>query len=711
MSSMPAFFQLNGATSSLLITNHAHIPEIAWFGARLEADIDADMLAQHDDTAHAFATLDERAPMTLFPQASTGFMGSAALTGRRLNAGHAQHFTLVSAVQTKQVLTIVLEDKQSCLELTQTIELDIDSDVATFATSLKNTGTTDFTVDWLASATLPLPNHMTQCISQHGRWGLENQSYQRAIGPGRIDISNQHGRTGHEHAPNIVCAADDLCVDSGDALYAHLGWSGNYSFRIERLHDGVAYLQAGILLSPGEQVLPPGKSLHCPEVYFTKGAGMNQCTQRFHQFARQKILPAWTRKPRPIHANSWEAMYFDLNDQALNSLVDAAAKIGAERFILDDGWFINRRDDTAGLGDWTVDKSVFPNGLAPLVKHVRSHNMQFGLWFEPEMVNPDSHLYREHPEWALHFTDRETPLARGQLVLDVARQDVSEYLFEHISKLVSEHQIDYIKWDMNRDLVLAGDGTEYKASKQPPAVYALMQKLNKAHPTLEIETCSSGGARSDFGVLKQTGRVWTSDNIDPLARATIQQGFARFFPPEIMGAHVGHLHAHLTGRSTNLHTRAIVALQGQFGFELDARVLNDEEITTLHHYTELYKTHRQWLNDSTYWQLPVSHKQLVASGMVAQSKSQALFSIVLQDSLNMTRPGYQRLRGLDPKTRYRVTLSSDNIDQFKPFNKVMPQWCSTSIVTSGELLSCIGLSLPVMPPQSAVLVHCTAEPD
>lgn len=709
MSSMPAFFRLDGSTSSLLISNHAHIPEIVWFGARLTADIDSEMLVQHDDSAHAYATLDARAPMSLLPQASTGFMGSAALTGRRQGACRAHHFTLVNAAKTGQVVTIVLEDKASHLEITQKIELHAESDVATLTTSLKNNGTDNFTIDWLASATLPLPNHFTKCVSQHGRWGLENQSYERAIGPGRIDISNQRGRTGHEHAPNIICADDNLSVDSGDALYVHLGWSGNYRFCIERLHDGVAYLQAGVLLSPAEEVLPPGNTLDCPAVYFTKGVGLNQCTQRFHQFARQKILPQWTRKTRLVHANSWEAMYFDLNDQDLNTLVDAAAKIGAERFILDDGWFINRRDDTAGLGDWQVDTSVFPHGLTPLVKHVRSHNMQFGLWFEPEMVNPDSNLYREHPEWTLHFTDRETPLARGQLVLDVANKEVSDYLFNSISTLVNEYQIDYIKWDMNRDLVLAGDGTDYKASKQPPAVYALMQRLNKVHPELEIETCSSGGARCDFGVLKQTGRVWTSDNIDPLARTTIQQGFARFFPPEIMGAHVGHLHAHLTGRSTNVHTRAIVALQGQFGFELDARLLNDEEIAVLHHYTELYKLHRHWLNDATYWQLPTSHQLLVASGMVADAQQQALFSIVLLDSLNTTRPGLQRLRGLNPTARYRVTLISNNLEQFKPFNKVMPEWCGHSHVTNGELLSTIGLSLPVMPPQSALLVHCTME--
>ncbi len=709
MSNTPAYFRLDGASSSLLLQTHAHAPAIAWFGDRLETDIDGPMLAHHEDAAHAFANLDARAPLDLFPQLSTGYLGSPALIGQRQNAAVATCFNTRHIEHTGQVLNVILEDVRSELEITLTITLDNTSDVVTLSTSMKNVGSTDYRVDWLASATVPLPGHFSQCTSQHGRWGLENQSVQRAIGPGRLDISNQHGRTGHEHGPNLICSSDDISVDHGDALFVHLGWSGNYSFRIERLQDGTAYLQCGVLLNPGEEVIAAGENLECPSAYFTIGHGLNQCTQRFHRFARQHILPSWTRTPRPIHANSWEAMYFDLNDDDLKSLVDSAAKIGAERFVLDDGWFPNRRDDTAGLGDWTVDKIVFPNGLTPLVEHVRSHNMQFGLWFEPEMVNPDSELFREHPEWVLHYAGIDTPLARGQLVLDVAREDVSNYLFNCISSLVSEYNIDYIKWDMNRDLVLPGDGTLPRASKQPHAVYALMQRLCVAHPALEIESCSSGGARTDFGVLKQTGRVWTSDNIDPIARGTIQQGFVRFFPPEIMGAHVGHMQAHLTGRRTTLHTRAIVALQGQFGFELDARVLNDEDITTLHHYTQLYKQHRSWLNNATYWQLPTNDKLLLANGLVSESSEDALFSILLLDSLTKTRPGCQRLRGLKKKQRYRVSMAGSNTNQFTPFNKIMPRWCTNSIVTTGELLMNIGLPLPVMPPQSAMLVHCAVE--
>lgn len=709
MSNMPALFQLDGKTTTLVITHNGELPELAWFGHRLQSNIDANMLALLEDAALPAATLNDRAPLTLIPSSSSGHMGSAALLGHTQNAALPSAFTTTAIEQNDHSINCLFTDELSQLELTLRVTLEPDSDVVRLASQLRNTGQTHYWVDWLASATVPLPTHFTQCITQHGRWGLEFQGVAQSIDSGRIDISNQHGRTGHEHAPSVICASEDSSLDHGDALFAHLGWSGNYSMRIERLHDGTGYLQAGVLLSPGEERLSPNQTLTCPPLYITRGAGFNQCSQNFHRHARQHILPKWTRKPRPIHANSWEALYFDLNDDDLRALVDAAAAIGAERFILDDGWFPARRDDTAGLGDWSVDTGVFPNGLAPLVNHVRSHNMQFGLWFEPEMVNPDSELFRAHPEWVLHFDGIDTPLARHQLVLDVARDDVSDYLYDRIVSLVKEFNIDYIKWDMNRDLVLPGNGQFSRASRQPPAVYALMQRISKACPSLEIESCSSGGARCDFGVLQSSGRVWASDNIDPVSRSKIQLGFAQFFPPEIMGAHVGHKKAHLTDRETSLHTRAIVALQGQFGFELDARTLSADEIATLHHYTQLYKQHRQWLSDATYWQLPNRHNAVIASGLVAGNSEQALFTVVVLDDLPSTKPGHQRLRGLQNDLRYQVSLASINVSEFESFNTALPSWCNEPIVCTGEVLMHIGLPLPVLPPQQALLIHCATE--
>lgn len=706
MSTQPALWRLDSeSTTLLLIADHA-VPRLLMFDHSLSGQIALEHLLLHDDTALAHGGLDGVTPLSLFPQASTAYTGSCALDGHR-NGEHFAH-----ALQTKHIsqqnnsLTIELTDANAALTINLELTLDNDSGLVSMCTQLCNDGTTPYTVNWLASATIPLPGSYRECLSQHGRWGLENQTYRRSIAPGRIDISNLHGRTSHEHAPGLVCGTAGFAFDHGDVTFMHLAWSGNFSLRLERLGDATTALQAGVLYLPGECVLQTGESIQTPTVHFLRGTGMNSCTQRFHQYIRQQVLPGWTRNTRPVHANSWEALYFNHDSDELFTLIDAAAGIGAERFVLDDGWFRHRRADNAGLGDWFVDETIYPQGLSPIADHVRKHGMQFGLWFEPEMVNPDSDLYRAHPQWALQVSNIETPLARDQLVLDIARDDVADYLFERITSLVQEYAIDYIKWDHNRNLVLAGDGSRARAARQPQALYRLLERIIDTCPNLEIETCSSGGARCDLAVLQHTGRVWTSDNIDPVERASIQQGFLRFMPPEIMGAHVGHKSAHLTGRVTSLHTRAIVALQGQFGFELDARKLDADDVDTLQHYTGLYKANRSWLGEATYWQIETYSDVLIANALVDRNRDKAFFFVIATGNVQNTRPGHLSLRGLDTAATYELSLDSGNLAELEGFNKIIPAWCKNKISTRAELLMQPGLPLPVMPPQSALLIGC-----
>jgi len=693
------------------------VPRLYYFGDRLALDPSVDECALLDDDALAYATLDAPEPLTLCPEASHGHAGSPGLAGHRDGRRFAHRWTLTEARAfqddaSSNRLAFTLRDADGALQLDIALALDPDSDVLSIATTLHNLGDDAYTVDWLASATLPLPRSHVETLSQHGRWGGEFREHRRALGPGLLDISNRHGRTSHQHAPFIATGSPGFGNGHGDVLAAHLGFSGNFSLRTERLSNGTATLQLGLLPLPGECRLAPGERLEAPIAYAARGHGLNACTAAFHTHARLRILPAFTRRPRPVHANSWEAMYFDHDPAGLLELIDAGAALGAERFVLDDGWFLRRRHDNAGLGDWLVDHEVYPDGLAPIVARVRQHGMQFGLWFEPEMVNPDSALYEDHPEWVLHLAGIDTPLARDQLVLDISRRDVRDYLFEHISSLCREHAIDYIKWDMNRDLVLAGDGSRARAARQPQALYDLLADLRAAFPALEIETCASGGARADFGVLRHTGRVWASDNIDPIERTRIQAGFLRWLPPEIMGAHVGHESAHLTGRVTDLHTRGIVALQGQFGFELDARRLEPATVVGLHHYTSLYKTHREWLAESRHLRLDCpGEPAIMASMQVARDGTIALLWVVAVETVAHSRPGRLQLAGLQPDRRYRVSLASDNRDALVPYNRHMPSWLAHAATTTGELLMNLGLPLPVMPAQSSLLAVCHAVPD
>ncbi len=715
MSSPISSWRLDAANTTVCVLTGKHVPELHYFGPALGAEITAEELRQLSDDSVLHASLDEPTALSLCPQASLGHAGSPGLAAHRNGKRFAHRLQHVHTEHKANSLSFQLADASAGIEMHLTLKLDELTSILTINTAVVNRGEDDLTVDWLASATLPLPEDHTELLSQHGRWGGEFSEYRRALHPGLTDISNRHGRTSHEHAPWVMTGPQGFGDQHGEVLCSHIAWSGNASLRIERMNDGHASVQLGVLPLPGELILAPGERFEAPPVIAARGTGINAISHQLHTHVRQHILPPWTRTPRPIHSNSWEAVYFDHSTEKLFGLIDACAELGAERFVLDDGWFGRRRNDTAGLGDWFVDPEVYPDGLQPVVDRVRQHGMQFGLWFEPEMVNPDSALYEQHPEWVLRLDGIDTPLARSQLVLDLSIPEVRRYLFDCITRLVHEYAIDYIKWDMNRDLVLAGNGEQARALAQPPALYQLLEQIRASCPTLEIESCSSGGARVDMGILKHTGRVWTSDNIDPIERAQIQAGFLRIYPPEIMGAHVGHKAAHLTGRETSLHTRAIMALQGQYGFEIDARRLDATERSALAHYTAMYRKHREWLSRSVYYRLDGQHDSLVASMQVADDARIALLTVVAVTAHPHSRPGRIKLAGLDATVHYRVALESLNRAEIAVFSRQLPHWLNdvdratdTGPLISGELLMKTGLPLPVLPPQSALLVSCHA---
>jgi len=704
MTTPEAIHRLDAADSTVVISAGTTVPRLLWFGPTLPQIEDEAALLSLCDNAVPQAKLDAAVPLTLFPDGGSGFMGPVALEGHRHGQHFAYAFKLEKVNRTSSSLEFVLHDAVAQLRVSMLFALDAESTVLTIGTTLENAGSTSFRVNKLASATLPIADTHTECLSLNGRWGLEFQQRRNNIDVNQLRIKNTSGRTSHEYFPGCVVGQPSFDSQRGQLLGVHLGYSGNYELTVERLSTGEGCLQAGLAILPGEITLEPGESMDTPPLYVCAAHGLNQMSQRFHRFMRHNILPPYTRKPRPIHANSWEALYFDHDEQTLLGLVDAVATTGAERFVLDDGWFHGRRDDTTGLGDWWVDKTIYPNGLHTLVDHVRKHGMQFGLWFEPEMVSPVSELYKNHPEWALHVQGHTTPLARNQLVLNLGLEDVRNYLYDAISSLVSEYKIDYIKWDMNRDLVLPGGEGKAGVVEQVRGVYQLLDRLTQAFPDLEIESCASGGARADYGVLGRTGRVWTSDSIDPIDRLTIQRGFGLFFPPEIMGAHVGHDVAHLTGRAATLQTRAIVALQGQYGYELDARKIADDERGQLQHYADRYKQHREWLAECLTWTVPTRDSALFVQGQVSADQSSSVWTVVTAQSLDTSLPERIRLLGLDSDKQYKVTTTG--WQALKAYGKHTPSWVEEGAVVSGAVLMNIGLNLPVMPAQSALLIDC-----
>ena len=704
-----SLWRIDAADATLLLqamTEH-DVPSIVWFGDRLPEDVSPESVATITDIPLPMARLDTAVPLSLFPQRSTGMDCVPALRGHSDGKVFDCCFTRSGVREQQGGLEIELLDTQAQLRIRISISLHSKSSVLSLGTTLTNESENPYAIDWLASATLPLPADYQECLQFHGRWGLEFQATRSSIDTGALLLQSHRGRSSHERYPGVLLGNKGFDENTGDVIAAKLAWSGCHTTTIERLSDGRTCYQAGVSLDPGELRLESGEAYSTPLCHFGRRStgGLNAVSATMHQFVRSEILPAWTRSDRPVHANSWEALYFDHDIDTLKSLVDAAAQVGAERFILDDGWFPARRSDTAGLGDWTVDASVYPDGLQPLVDHVRSQKMQFGLWFEPEMINPDSDLFRDHPDWALHRKGVDTPLARNQLVLNIDHPPAFDYLYHCIASLVKEYRIDYIKWDHNRDLIVAGDGEYSRMLRQTLACYRLMDQLSKNFDWLEIESCSSGGARADWGVLKYTGRVWTSDSIDAIDRVRIQRGYSYFNPPEIMGAHVGHAEAHLTGREINIHTRAIVALQGQYGYEVDARKLDSDEKQHLQYYVDLYKRNRSWIANSRTWRLASTVENLVCSGLASDDRTQSLWFAIVVASLPTTVPGNMVLCGLSADSLYRVRLASRNIEQLESFTKKIPAWLESGAVVSGALLMSLGLSLPVMPAQAALLIE------
>ncbi len=678
--------RLDGGGRSAVFAAFARgVPALVWFGPALPPDEDLQTLALANIPGVSAGQLDPLVPLTLCPLASTGWQGHPGLT-----ATDASGVDIVADLRLAADLAAAGgELRWKCAtadgDLKLAGEAKVDPVTGLLALSMRAETAPGLTVAWLAAGAVPVPGSMPRIMDHGGRWCGEFQRQETRFVTGAHVRESREGRTGHAHFPAMTFMEETCGENSGAALAVSFAWSGGHRVLAEELPDGRRQVQAGAF--PGDGNTPQ-------MLVAWSDNGLNGIARAFQAHVRR----LHTRPvPRPVHYNCWEAVYFRHDLEELKQIASIAADLGAERFVLDDGWFKGRNDDTTSLGDWTVDPAKYPHGLHPLANHVTGLGMRFGIWFEPEMVNKDSDLCRAHPDWILG--PERQPSGRHQHVLDLAHPGVADYLYERIGAVLSEYPVDYVKWDHNR--ILTG-GT----ACQTRALYGLLDRLREAHPDVQFESCASGGGRIDYGILSRATRVWLSDSNDALERLHMQHEAARFLPPEFVGSHVGPRRCHTSGRVLSMAFRAWVAAQRHMGFEMDPRELTDDEAAILKRATAWWKANREFLFSARQYLLESNDPEVFAEIHIDDKRDRF---VLFKGQAGTSRAVAARpfaLAGLDPDARYTVRLANhEDTPEILNRNTATDFMRGEPLALSGRALMQSGLPLPNAFPATMTVVE------
>lgn len=570
-----------------------------------------------------------------------------------------------------ETLEITGEDAANGLEITCIYSVFKDTDAIARSVRIKNLGKYEsIKLTKVLSSCTDFYGEDYDTIFLHGSWARERIIDRKPLGYGKHYVSSLRGESSHQEHPFIGLLAKNADEDNGEVYGFNFVYSGNFIAQAEKSQFDSVRVLMGINPVDFGWNLKAGEVFEAPEVisvYSTQGLG--GMSRSFHDLYRKHLIRGkYKDRKRPILINNWEATYFDFNTEKLISIAKKASELGIEMLVMDDGWFGHRNDDSTSLGDWYVNEEKLPGGLKPLVDEVNKLGMKFGIWMEPEMISPDSDLFRAHPDWAIQIPGRDPVKSRAQLVLDLSRKEVVDYVYERVSGILKSANIEYLKWDMNRQITDLGSyGLSSEAQgelfhRYVLGVYELQERLINDFPNLLLENCSGGGARFDPGMLYYSPQIWTSDDQDPIERIKIQQGTALIYPLSTMGAHVCDCPNHTTGRTTPFETRGYVALAGTFGYELDVTRIPKEDQALIPKQIAMYHKYNELVRTGDYYRIAsfTDNHEWDAWEVVSPDKSEALLTVVnVMARVNMkSRP--VKLKGLDLQKKYTVTFIDIN---------------------------------------------------
>ncbi|GIO86687.1 alpha-galactosidase [Paenibacillus faecis] len=617
-----------------------------------------------------------------FPSSGSGDFREAALEILQGDGSHIMEFqyagyeiqsgkpplselpaTFVTDSGEAETLIVKLVDRLTQAEAALKYTIYRDLPVITRSVAVTNGGDQGLKINRLMSASFDLPEDRFEFIQLSGAWGRERHLYRTPLRPGVQAVGSTRGASGHFHNPMVMLAKPDTTEHGGEVYSLNLVYSGNFLAQVEVDNYGTSRFMIGIHPDKFCWLLHPGETFHAPEaVMVYSSSGLNAMSQTYHKLYNNHLIRGEAaRKERPVLLNNWEGTYFDFNEEKILAIAKAAADLGIELLVLDDGWFGTRNDDTTSLGDWFVNGDKLPNGLKYLAGEINKLGMKFGLWFEPEMVNEASRLMQAHPDWVVGTPNRKRKQGRHQYVLDFSRPEVVEGIFEQMDRVLSSANIEYVKWDMNRNiseaysLSLGSDRQGEFFHRYILGVYRLYDKLVRQYPHILFESCASGGGRFDPGMLYYAPQTWTSDDSDAVERLKIQYGTSMAYPLSSMGAHVSSVPNHQVGRITPLHTRANAAYFGVFGYELDPVALTAEEREAIKTQIRFYKRYRKLLTGGDFFRLQSPFEENETAWMTVNAeRGEAI--VGWYQVLSVPNEAYKRLKlkGLIPEAVYHV---------------------------------------------------------